>query len=56
MGRQQFDEFIHVGAQQRAAAEADPGRMSFEEVRGVEHDQVSVGQRVDGQSSQNPHP
>ena len=40
--RQELREVVHVFAQQRAAAEADPGRVRRQEVRGVDDGQVGV--------------
>ena len=56
MRRQQFDEFVHIGAQQRAAAKTYPCRMAFEQVGCIEHDQVGVSDGINGQPGEDAHP
>src|ERR1700676_5344552 len=46
VGCKQLDELIHVGAQERAAAEPDPSRMSLEQVARVEYHQICVGRGI----------
>src|ERR1700677_4864776 len=56
MRRQQLYEIVHVNTQHRPSSKTDPRRVTFEQMGGVERDQVSIGRRIEGNARKNSDP